>query len=70
MLSNVIKVQLKELLKARNKSLYALAKETGITYQQLHKINKSEVSAMSFDILEKLCENLNCTPNDLLAIKK
>ncbi len=70
MISTVVKVKLKELLKDRNKSLYAVAKETGISYNTLHKINKNDVQSMSFDVLEKICLNLNCTPNDLLEFGK
>jgi len=70
MISSVVKVKLKELLKDRNKSLYAVAKETGISYNTLHKINKNDVQSMSFDVLEKICLNLDCTPNDLLEFGK
>jgi putative transcriptional regulator len=65
----MVEVKLNELLKERNKSLYSVAKESGITYAALLRINKNKVSSMSFDVLEKLCETLNCTPNDLLVIK-
>jgi putative transcriptional regulator len=70
MLSSVIKVKLDELLKSRNKSLYRLQKETDISYNALLKIRHSEVASMSFEVLEKLCTALECTPNDLLAIEK
>jgi putative transcriptional regulator len=66
----VIKVKLKELLAEQNKSIYQLQQETGITYPTLHKITNGKVEAISFKVLEKLCENLNCTPNDLLNIEK
>ncbi len=69
MISNVIKVKLKELLKDRKKSLYAVAKETGVSYNTLHKINKSDVQSISFSVLEKICRNLDCKPNDLLELQ-
>jgi putative transcriptional regulator len=69
MLNLMVEVKLNELLKERKKSLYALAKESEITYAALLRINKNKVSSMSFDVLEKLCKTLNCTPNDLLSIK-
>ncbi len=70
MISNVIKIKLKELVNERGKSLYAVAKETGISYNTLHKIGKSDVQSMSFDVLEKLCLNLDCTASDLLEVEK
>ena len=70
MIPGVIKLQLNELLKDREKSLYALAKETEISYNALWKISNGKVKGITFDVLEKICENLNCTPNDLLAIEK
>ena len=70
MISNVVKVKLKELLKEREKSLYSLARETGISYNTLHKINKNNVQSMSFDVLEKICLNLDCQASDLLVIEK
>lgn len=70
MIENVIKVKLTEMVERRGKSLFAVAKETGISYNTLFNIKKGEVKSISFDVLEKLCENLGCTPNDLLAIEK
>jgi putative transcriptional regulator len=66
----VIKIKLKDLLKERGKTLYSIAKETGISYNTLHKIGKNDVQSMSFDVLEKICKSLNCKPNDLLEIEE
>jgi putative transcriptional regulator len=68
--SHVIKIGLEELLRKRKKSLYALAKETGISYSALWKINRGEVTSMSFDVLEKICLNLDCSTGDLLRIDR
>jgi putative transcriptional regulator len=66
----VIKVKLKELLKEKDKTLLSLARETGISYNTLHKIKKNDVQSMSFDVLEKICKNLKCSTSDLLAIEE
>jgi DNA-binding Xre family transcriptional regulator len=66
---DVIKIQLAELLKKRNKSMYALAKETKISYTTIHKLCKKPVGSIDLDILEKLCRNLKCRPNDLLGLE-
>ena len=70
MISNVIKIKLDELLKERGKSLYAVAKETGVAYNQLSKIKKGTVRSISFDVMEKLCLALECKPNDLFELEK
>lgn len=69
MISSVIKIKLEQLLKVRGKSLYALAKETGVAYNALSKIKKGKVRSISFDVLEKICLALDCTPNDLFEIQ-
>lgn len=70
MISGVIKIRLKELLEQKEKTLYRVQLETGITYPTLMKLNKGEGQGITFDVLEKLCKNLDCTPNDLLAIEE
>ncbi len=68
MISNVIQIKLNSLLKEQGKSLYSLAKETGISYNALWKISKGKVQGITFDVLEKICLNLKCDPSDLLEI--
>jgi putative transcriptional regulator len=70
MISNVIKIQLERLLKEQDKTLYWLAKQTGISYNALAKINKNEVSRIELETIEKICESLKCQTGDLLAIEK
>ena len=70
MISNVIKIKLEQLLKEKNKTLYAVAKETGVAYNALSKIKKNEVKGITFDVMEKLCLSLDCEPNDLFEIEK
>ena len=70
MIADVIKVKLVERAKSRGKTLFAVARETKISYNTLFNIKKGDVKSISFDVLEKLCDNLECTPNDLLVIEK
>jgi putative transcriptional regulator len=70
MISEVITIQLDSILKKRDKSLYWLAQETGITYTNLWKIKNGKVKGITFDVLEKLCNTLDCKPNDLLKTDK
>jgi putative transcriptional regulator len=70
MISSVIKIQLEQLLKKQGKTLYWLAKQTGISYNALAKINKNDVTRLELDTIEKICANLDCKASDLLVIEK
>jgi putative transcriptional regulator len=70
MISHIVKVKFEELLAAKGKTIYAIAKETGIANNALAKIKKGTVTSISFAVLEKICESLDCTPNDLLWVEK
>lgn len=43
--------------------------KNGFSYHQAHKLLEIQTRTLSFDKLEKLCELLQCTPNDILAWK-
>jgi|GEM_PF-3153809 len=68
MISTVIKIRLAEQLKEKNKSIYRLQQETGITYPTLLRISKGNVQSISLDVLEKILVNLDCSPNDLIQL--
>lgn len=70
MIKDVIRIKLAELLKAREKTLYALAKETNVSYATLWKIANGKVQGITFDVLEKVCANLGCTAGELLVIEE
>ncbi len=63
-----VKTNLEQLLKERNKTMYALAKEENISYSTIHKIVKKDLQSIDLGILQKICRNLKCTPNDLLEV--
>ncbi len=69
MISGVIKIQLEQILKKQGKTLYWLAKQTGISYNALAKINKNDVTRLELDTIEKICVNLDCKASDLLEIE-
>lgn len=70
MISNVVNVKLKELLESRHMTIYKLSKDTGVSYNNLHRIATKKAKVMSFDVLEKICIALDCKPNDLFEIEK
>lgn len=66
----MVKVKANELLAKSGHSKYWLYKRMGLGYQNLSHILDGKTTAMKYDTMEKLCELLECTPNDLFEICK
>jgi putative transcriptional regulator len=66
--TEMIKVNLTKLLEEREVSMYRLAKDTEIAYTTLWKLNTGRSERIGFDIMEKICVRLGCTPGDLFTI--
>jgi len=64
-----MKIKLQEILDNRNISVYSLSKEIGVTQNNLGKLVKGETTSIKYDILEKLCNILDITPNDIFEIE-
>lgn len=63
-------INVKEILKEKKKTKYWLIKEMGCSYQAMSDVMNNNTKGMKFETLEKLCEVLECTPNDILKIEK
>lgn len=59
-----VKIELETFLAGR--SLYWLAKTSGVPYSTVHKIASHKTDGISFVILEKLSDALECEPSDLI----
>ena len=46
---------------------FALAKLTGLGYAVCHRMWNGETTLIALETISKLCEALECTPNDLLV---
>lgn len=66
--TRMIRVNLDELVKARDITMYRLAKDTGVTYPTLWKLQTGRAQRIGFDVIEKLCLYLECSPGDLLSV--
>jgi putative transcriptional regulator len=62
----MINTRLEELLSERERTLYWLAKESGVGYKTIHKLARGRADSIKFDILDKICTLLECTPGDVL----
>lgn len=64
----MIEVKLKALLEARGRTRYWLAKETGIQFNTLTRIERADLSnRIELSTLDKMCRALQCQPGDLLV---
>ncbi len=61
-----MKLSIQNKLKEQSMSRYELAKRIGVTYPTIDNIYKGYSTSIKFDILESICRELNCTPNDIL----
>jgi putative transcriptional regulator len=63
----VIILKLNEVLDAKGKTAYQVAKATGLHQSVISKIRRSEVKMIALDVLDKLCDELDCKPSDLIV---
>jgi len=63
----MIATRLEELLSERERTLYWLAKESGVGYKTVHKLARGRADSIKFDTLDKFCTLLECKPGDVLV---
>jgi putative transcriptional regulator len=63
---NIYMVELRLKERLGNRSLYWLAKQTGVAYSTIHKLATTATQGISFGVLDRLCNALDCAPGDLL----
>ena len=65
-----IRVPLDALVEHRGRSLYWLAKQTGISYTTLWRLKSGKARGINFATLVRICEALGCTPGDVLTLER
>ncbi|MGA9995307.1 MAG: helix-turn-helix transcriptional regulator [Pyrinomonadaceae bacterium] len=64
----MIEIKLKDLLETRGRTRYWLARETGIQYKTLARIEQAESSnRIELRVLDEICRALECQPGDILV---
>lgn len=63
----MLNVKIDEILLTKGKTRYWLAKQCGISQNNLIKICNGETTSIRFDTLEKICKILNCSVTDILV---
>lgn len=64
-----IYIDLEKLLKEKNVSKNKLCQNCGLQRTQLNNYCKNKISRVDLGILAKICDYLQCTPNDILKFK-
>ena len=62
----MIKNNLKMILADREISINKLSEMTGLRYATLHAFVKQRVSSINCEVLDKVCEALNCGIEDIV----
>ena len=65
-----MKVTLNQVLDNKGISQNQMAKDTGISTATLRNLNHSRTTRISFDVLEKICNYLDCNVEDVLCIER
>lgn len=64
----MIRVKVLDLLDKDERNISWLSRKTGLNYSSLHKFSNNQTTSVSFDVLEKICNALECNISDVLEI--
>jgi len=64
-----IELNIKHLLDKSGNTKYWLVKKLETDYRFATKLLENETKSITFQMMGKLCDIFNCTPNDLFTIK-
>lgn len=66
----MVYLRVNEMLKEKKKSKYWFVKKMESGYQALTHLMNNETASIHFSTIEKLCDIFECTPGDIIVIKK
>ncbi|HYL98117.1 MAG TPA: helix-turn-helix domain-containing protein [Blastocatellia bacterium] len=64
----MVRLRLEELLRQHGRTLYWLAKQTGISHTTLWRYRHQETEGIRWTHLESICRALECKPADLFEL--
>lgn len=62
----MIKIKLNEILEEQERNLNWLSKKCNISYSTLYNFANHKTNAVSYDVLEKICELIDCNVEDIM----
>ncbi len=63
-------ITLNQILENKGISQNQLAKDTGISVETIRNFKNNKTTRISFDILEKICNYLDCGVEDVMCLEK
>ena len=63
-------ITLNQILEDRGISQNQLAKDTGISVETIRNFKNNKTTRISFDVLEKVCNYLECEVDDVMRLEK
>ena len=64
-----MKINIENVLKLQNKSMYWLSKETGIAYPTIHNIVKGKTEKIEFNTMEKIAKALDVGLDEIFIVE-
>lgn len=61
----MVRLRVLDILQEQGKSKYWLYKQMNMTYQNFNKMVNNETYSIRYEMIEKLCNILNCQIGDL-----
>lgn len=61
-----MQINIKSIMDKKGITRYELAKRIGVTYPTITNLYNGQGTSIKLDILENLCIELECTPNDII----
>lgn len=58
--------KLSEITGRKRIKMSEISRMTGIGYSTIQRLYNNQVNRIEFDVLNKLCNYLECSPNDIL----
>jgi putative transcriptional regulator len=65
-----MKIMLNQILENKGISQNQMSKDTGISVTTLRNLNHGRTTRISFEVLEKICQYLDCSVEDILCAEK
>lgn len=64
----MLKLNVLEILENKGKSKYWLFQQLDMTYTNFNNIVTNKTKSIKYNNIEKFCEILECTPNELFTL--
>lgn len=63
----MVRLNVSALLEQQGKTRYWLYKQLGMSYQNFKKMVDNETRSIRYEMIDTLCQLLECTPNELFS---